>query len=305
MRTTILSLFLIAISLFFSFSKPKYSVPNLGKMKKTLKQVCVYIPPGKTVVDSSTVLCAGFFMSKTEICNSQYTEYLLYLKKRGKMNEYNAALPDTAKWHNWGGYNFKNTKYTDYYFNHPAYRDYPVVNITREQAEHFCEWLTERWRNYSGNETVLFRLPTRAEFLRAANGSSLDRPYAWSSPYLRNDKGKFQGNFLTIGAGIISRDTLSGKLIVMSTPYDLLGNGGSYADITAPVQSYWPNEFGIYHLNGNVAEMVEEKGIAVGGDWTSPGYDIRNQSTKKFTEANPTVGFRMVMTFVESENAKR
>ncbi|MNV45538.1 hypothetical protein D3C71_1373390 [compost metagenome] len=116
---------------------------------------------------------------------------------------------------------------------------------------------------------------------------------------MRRGNGEFQCNFLTIGAGSISKDPESGKLIVMNTPLDFMANDTDCADLTAPVISFWPNEFGIYNLNGNVSEMVEEKNTAVGGDWNSPGYDIRNESTKKFTEANPTVGFRPVMTFVE------
>ena len=131
----------------------------------------------------------------------------------------------------------------------------------------------------------------------------ITRPYAWDTPYLRRADGKFQCNFLPIGAGAISRDS-TGKLIVQNTQIDYLDASGvqaDFADLTAPVRSFWPNEFGLYNLNGNVSEMISDGNTAVGGDWNSPGYDIRNQSTKKFTEANPTVGFRPVMTFIESQ----
>ena len=34
------------------------------------------------------------------------------------------------------------------------------------------------------------------------------------------------------------------------------GNLNDAADITAPVFSYWPNDYGLYNMVGNVAEWV-------------------------------------------------
>lgn len=297
MKTSLTAL-IVAFSCFLiSLKEPKNPITSLSGMKKIMKDGYSYIPSGKTVIEKDTVSCQGFFMLKSEVSNMDYKQYLWDLKQNGKTEEYQAALIDSMKWNSNG---FSLEKYVQYYHNHPAYRKYPVVNLTREQAEKYCEWLTLVWRKNTGNKSLVLRLPTRAEFLRAANGNDLNRPYAWSSPYLRRSDGQFQCNFLSIGAGAISRDPESGKLIVMNTPVDFLAGGADYADLTAPVISFWPNEFGIYNLNGNVSEMVAEQNIAVGGDWNSPGYDIRNESTKKFTEANPMVGFRPVMTFVEN-----
>lgn len=296
MKTTILTL-IVALSCFLlSLKTPGKAITSLSGMKKIMKDGYAYIPSGKTITGNDTVSCQGFFMLKTEVSNIDYKNYLWDLKKNGKTSEYQAAQIDSTKWtsnsHSLG-------KYVQYYHNHPAYHHYPAVNLTREQAEKYCEWLTQIWRKKTGNETLVLRLPTRTEFLRAANGSGLIRPYAWNSPYLRRSNGQFQCNFLSIGAGAISRDPESGKLVVKNIPVDFLSDDADNADLTAPVTSFWPNEFGIYNLNGNVSEMVAEQNIAVGGDWNSPGFDIRNESTKKFTEANPTVGFRPVMTFVE------
>jgi len=73
------------------------------------------------------------------------------------------------------------------------------------------------------------------------------------------------------------------------------------ADNTAPVKSYWPNGFGLYNMNGNVAEMVSDVEVALGGSWADPGYDVRIASKKAFTGASKTVGFRIVATVVPSE----
>ncbi|MNK18588.1 Formylglycine-generating sulfatase enzyme [compost metagenome] len=296
MKTVFLSITSIIVLALFAFTKPKKPIRDLDGMKKAMKLGYAYIPSGKTLVDGDTMSCQGFFMMKEEVSNISYHEYLSDLKKNNRMEAYQLALPDTTKWNS---HAFSLQKYVQYYFSHPAYRSYPMVNVSKEQAEKYCEWLTQVWRTNTGNESIVFRLPTRTEFLRAANGSSIVRPYSWNSPYLRKADGTFQCNFLAIGAGSISRDTVTGKLIVADRPMDYLDLSGSdFADLTAPVRSFWPNEFGIYNLNGNVSEMISEGSVAVGGDWNSPGYDIRNQSTKKFTEASPTVGFRPVMTFV-------
>jgi hypothetical protein len=51
-------------------------------------------------------------------------------------------------------------------------------------------------------------------------------------------------------------------------------------------------------MSGNVAELLQEPGIAAGGGWNSTGYDIRIESTMKFDGPSPTVGFRPMFTFL-------
>lgn len=298
MKTTLFILFTSSI-LLLSLTKPKKPITTLEGMKKAMKEGYAYVPTGSMIYEDKVVSVQGFFILKTEISNFNYVEYLSALKLAGKMDDYNAALPDTLAWRHKLAFN---EKYVDYYFRHPAYRDYPVVNITKTQAEKYCEWLTQVWRVKTGNESLVFRLPTRAEYIKAAYGDSQQRTYAWASPYLLDEKGMARCNFLNIGAGAITRDSITGEFKIINNFYDgMAGVLNDYADITAPVKSFYPNEFGIYNLNGNVSEIVAEDSIAVGGDWNSPGYDVRILSSKAFTKANPMVGFRPVMTFVETK----
>lgn len=284
-----------AVFLLFSFTPPGKQVTTLKGMKKLMQRGYAYVPGGQTVMDGDTVNCEGFFMMKGEVTNFDYKEYLYSLKSSGKQQEYLAALPDTTGWNMNGGIN---SPFVEYYFSHPAYRDYPVVNISREQAEKYCVWLSEVWRKNTGNDQLEFRLPKRSEFLRAANGTALKRPYSWDGPFLRTEDGRHRANCAMNGAEGITRDTVTGELKVVY-PKEFFEVSGQSNDLVAPSVSFWANEFGLYNLNGNVAEMISDGNWAAGGSWISPGFDVRNESLVLFSKSTPTVGFRPVMTFVE------
>ena len=71
---------------------------------------------------------------------------------------------------------------------------------------------------------------------------------------------------------------------------------GTNVTIASAVDSYSPGISGTYNMNGNVAEMIEEKGIALGGSWNCLGYDIRNTAILEYDGPKPFVGFRIIMT---------
>lgn len=290
------SLFLISVSGLALTAMTLSSKPSLKSAKKILDGFTEYIPSGYVVFDNDTVTVQSFYMSQNEITNLQYSEFLYHLKKEGRMEDYNIAQVDTMKWITY--FSWESNTMMEYYHKHPAYHNYPVVNISREGAELYCAWLTEVYDSLSNGELSLkFRIPTRAEYIRAARGSNHSWTYTWGGPFLRNSKGDLLANFVRIGSESIQRDS-TGQLVVTPIDFknDLLSN--SY-DIIAPTNSYWPNTFGLYNMNGNVAEMVGDEDIAVGGSWHAPGYDIRIESKQEFTESNPMVGFRIVATYLE------
>jgi gliding motility-associated lipoprotein GldK len=145
--------------------------------------------------------------------------------------------PDTLVWIRDFSYSY-NEPMSKRYFSHPAFGNYPVVGVTWKQAVAFTEWRTKYLNSFLESQKRTqesdFRLPTEAEWEYAARGGRSQAPFPWGGYYLRNKKGCLLANFKP-GRGNYAED------------------GGLY-----PVRAdaYWPNDFGLYNMSGNVAEWT-------------------------------------------------
>ncbi len=171
------------------------------------------------------------------------------------MNDAVNVYPDTLCWIADFTYSF-NEPWTEKYFWHPGFDEYPVVGVSYKQATAFTIWRSRFMNNYlrsKGQPEVMdYRLPTEAEWEYASRGGLENAMYPWGGMYTRNNKGCFLANF----------KPLRGRY----------GDDGALS--TLLVGSYAPNDFGLFDMSGNVAE------------WTSSAFD---ESAYSFThDFNPT-----------------
>ena len=237
----------------------------------------------------------ALFASAYETSNADYQSYLTWLQNNEGQEAYKKAFPDTNVWVSGKDYR---EKFKTYYFSHPAYRNYPVVGLSYEQASAYCQWLTKIWNDRLPDKNikkVVFRLPTESEWETAAYG------------------GMGQGNVYPWGSDRIDVDYVTHKNPILAnyrrSSNDYMGVAGSLTDgmdVTTAVKTFTPNAFGLYQMAGNVAELVQEKGILKGGSWGDPSYKltIPYRDTLK-TPTSCFVGFRVfaeIEAFQKKEN---
>lgn len=105
--------------------------------------------------------------------------------------------------------------------------DHPVVNVTPEDAAAYAAWRGKR-------------LPTEAEWERAARGGLERQPFVWGAL------------FAPKGADVWMANIWQGPWPYQNTRQDGF-------ELTAPVASFPPNDFGLYDMAGNVWEIVADR----------------------------------------------
>lgn len=184
------------------------------------------------------------------------------------------------------------------------WRQHPVVSVSREEAEQFCRWLTEKDRaDERLKPSQMYRLPTDYEWSvmvglderRDVSPATRDllkpRRYGWGPEWPpENDTANFADE---------NAMTTSNRRIV------------GYLDefpATAPVGSFEPNEFGIYDLYGNAQEWVSDAyssqpdaqatGLLRGGSWQSYQKNtlyLGSRNPQPANAVNTSYGFRVVL----------
>lgn len=213
--------------------------------------------------------------------------------------------PDTTVWITDFKYSYNEPMHNDYFW-HDAYSNYPVVGITWQQAQAFCQWRTNTKNIYQKTKKKKslvpnFRLPTEAEWEYAARGGLQGGTYPWGGPYTKNDRGCFMANF----------KPMRGDYAVDQALY------------TVEANAYDPNGYNLYNMSGNVSEWVatsyeeeayefsasmnpnvnvaeNRKKVIRGGSWKDVKYFLQVSSRDYEYEDQPRsyIGFRTVHDYL-------
>lgn len=194
-----------------------------------------------------------FYLGKFEVTRGQFEQFVAASQYRTDAERPKAGGvgydldPRSAEW--WRRsptFNWRNPGF-------PQGPDHPVVNVSRNDAERFCEWL-------SGREGRLYRLPTEAEWERAARAGGSGR-YPFGS------------DEVLIGRANLADRTLADKLrsdAAAKLPTKCLPDPDGFP-FTAPVGRLQPNGYGLFDMYGNVREwcrpMTGTDPVARGGSF--------------------------------------
>jgi formylglycine-generating enzyme required for sulfatase activity len=243
-------------------------------------------PPHRVRVD-------GFWMDRTEVTNAAFrtfveaTGYVTIAEKAPKLEEIMAQLPpgttppkpedlvpgslvftptpgpvpldDFSRWWRWQpGANWKHPEGPSSSIE--GKDDHPVVQVAWEDAMAYARWAGKR-------------LPTEAEWERAARGGLEGQTYVWGNQSVDNPICRaniWQGSF----------------------PYQNLGVDRFMT--SAPVRSFEANGYGLFDMSGNVWEIVADwyrpdtyaaraalRTVAVNPQGPEKSYDPREPYTPK------------------------
>ena len=180
-------------------------------------------PPHRAYIDE-------FYIGLHPVTNAEYAPFV---RETGHPSPAHRALPLMVS----GAFEAEfRTLAAAYYWNDgtpPEGRgDHPVTLVGYEDAVAYCGWLATKTSNP-------VRLPTEAEWARAARGGLVGKRYPWGD----------------------TLDLTRAHFLPSASVKEECG--------TAPVQSYPPNGFQVYDMAGNVWEWVS--------DWYGSSYYGRSQ----------------------------
>lgn len=170
-----------------------------------------------------------FFLGTFEVTREQFA---MFIKETG----YRTDAERYGDGHGWDGR--KDVQNRSFHWNNnglPAERDLPVVNVSWNDADKFCRWLSQR-------EGKKYRLPTEAEWEYCCRAGTESTFYNGDDPLKLVEIANASDLTLT-------RPT--------NVEYFIPVEDGFHHE--APVGRFQPNPWGLYDMLGNVSEWTEDR----------------------------------------------
>jgi formylglycine-generating enzyme required for sulfatase activity len=196
------------------------------------------------------------------------------------------------------------------YYTSPFYAYYPVVGISHAQAQLYCEWrsktvttaLARSKDKRLGEVSCEYRLPTEAEWEEAALVRS-GQPYGTGCLELPVQVAEGAAAYLqkrantSVPVAQIKKDIVAyNKQHPRRAWINYAQPEPYFLQLATPGYVYQgpANDFGLYQMLGNAAEMVQEPGVTKGGSYRDALDACRIKARGHYDGAAATVGFRTV-----------
>lgn len=261
-----------------------------------------------SVEDKNLNINTEFFLKRGEVTNKQYKLFLNDLLIHGKKIEYEIARPKPELiWTDAKDRNNKN--FLVQYLKKSSYDDYPVVCISPEGMEMYCQWLKQEIEGYykrNGRTVSLsVRLPYDTEWKYAASEGKRNHRYGTEKGKIRS-KGIYLANFSEAQRKFVAeKDTvLAVDLKKKKESKDVPVTHRLSKNIFTAKEGDYPSYFNLSNMSGNVSEVVMVKGDkgntlrTIGGNWNSQKAFLKINAPDEFggkVYASPYIGFRPVI----------
>lgn len=268
----------------------------------------------------------SLYASEIELSNREFWFYMEYLRNNGYEELYKLGLVDLSEYDEVTKALLRNYHYSpaNAQMNEKqrpggSYFDYPVMDLTYEVATAYCEWLTVQYNAQQKRKfkKVEFRLPSKEEWVMAALGVkdfqswNLKENEVTAFDDFKGEKVRYSLKDETVSYPWFNgswkhRNSITNDkdcyLANVKVPDEVLCQGGIKGDgynFTSPVGSYFANGMGMYDVVGNVAEMIDQKGIAMGGSWNHEAEECTITSAYQYVGRDLKVGLRLFMEVIE------
>ena len=167
---------------------------------------------------------------------------------------------------------------------------FPVTGINFEQANAYVMWRNAKLQSDKKEKGKwLVRLPSVTEWESMARSAYELSVSKAKDQALKNDlKQVYEGNGRN-SKGCLLMNIINDNPCENDKKYMTKARGGIF-----PAYSFFPNQYGLYCMQGNVSEMTSEQGVAIGGNYQLTAADARFNSKQEYKKPEVWLGFRCV-----------